>query len=49
MHKLARFCGKRDVEELTAEKLYEAYGIYQTDGMTLFNVGYQQIYQPFNG
>lgn len=33
---LGRFCGKRDIEELTAEQLYKAYGISQADVMVLF-------------
>lgn len=33
---LARFCGKRDVAELTPEELYQAYGIEQADVMVLF-------------
>lgn len=33
---LAQFCGKRDVEALTAEKLHEAYGIHQANVMVLF-------------
>lgn len=33
---LAQFCGKRDIAELTLEKLYEAYGIPQADVMVLF-------------
>ena len=33
---LGRFCGKRDVMELTQEQLYEKYGIRQADVMVLF-------------
>lgn len=33
---LAQFCGKRDVEELTAENLYKTYGICQANVMVLF-------------
>lgn len=33
---LGRFCGKRDVEELTAKQLMRDYGIIQADVMVLF-------------
>jgi len=33
---LARFCGKRDIPELTPEALQKAYGILQADVMVLF-------------
>ena len=33
---LAEFCGKRDIEELTKEKLEEKYGIACADVLILF-------------
>lgn len=33
---LGEFCGKRDVDELTKEKLFEKYGMVQVDVMVLF-------------
>lgn len=33
---LGKFCGKRDISELTAEQIYSRYGIHQVDIMVLF-------------
>ena len=33
---LGRFCGKRDIEDLTAEELNSKYGMTQADVMVLF-------------
>ena len=33
---LGKFCGKRDISELSKEKLFEKYGIHQADVMVLF-------------
>ena len=33
---IGKFCGKRDVEELTSEQLNKTYGITQADVMVLF-------------
>ena len=33
---LGKFCGKRDVAELTSEQLQNKYGITQADVMVLF-------------
>lgn len=33
---LGRFCGKRDVDELTQKSLYQKYGFHQADLMVLF-------------
>lgn len=33
---LGRFCGKRDVNKLSREKLFQTYGLDQTDVMVLF-------------
>lgn len=33
---LGKFCGKRDISELTAEQIYNRYGVNQVDIMVLF-------------
>lgn len=36
MNTIGRFCGVRDVEELTSEQLYQKFGIAQADVMVLY-------------
>ena len=36
---LGRFCGKRDISELSPEELKKTYGIDQADVMVLFGTG----------